>query len=62
MEHRDIMTERVGMAFQGGAFSKEITNYIARGATEYGHGDARPGIQLLCVAGSITNLNQKKIF
>jgi len=54
-ELRNILEERVTVAFQEGAVSNEIINYIARNAVEYGHGDARYGIQLLCVAGLIAD-------
>jgi cell division control protein 6 len=54
-ELRHILEERVNMAFREGTVSDEIINYIARNAVEYGHGDARYGIQLLCVAGLIAD-------
>jgi Cdc6-like AAA superfamily ATPase len=43
------------MAFREGRVSDEIIDYIARNAVQYGHGDARYGIQLLCVAGLIAD-------
>jgi cell division control protein 6 len=54
-ELRSILEERVALAFWDDAVSDEIINYVARNAVEYGHGDARYGIQLLCVAGLIAN-------
>jgi cell division control protein 6 len=54
-ELRDILMQRVEMAFQDGTVSEEIIDYIARNAAEYGHGDARYAIQILCVAGLIAD-------
>ena len=54
-ELRNILDERVALAFMDGVVSDEIINYVARNAVEYGHGDARYGIQLLCVAGLIAD-------
>jgi len=57
---KDIIVDRVAEAFIEDAVSEEITDFIARNAATYGHGDARYAISLLYVAGMIADREESR--
>jgi cell division control protein 6 len=57
---KDIILDRVAEAFVEDAVSEEVTDFIARNAATYGHGDARYAISLLCAAGMIANREESR--
>jgi len=57
---KDIIVDRINEAFVEDAVSEEITDFIARNAATYGHGDARYAISLLYAAGMIADREESR--
>ena len=57
---KDIIADRVDEAFVEDAVSEEITDFMARNAATYGHGDARYAISLLYVAGMMADREESR--